>query len=279
MSQARHQNHSYRSKKLIFRELDRPFERLPKTTRESTSTKSRRACNSFTCDLPEEADQALQFQEIDVLAFGKAVRKHCGPIQLQSKWCTGCTSTVHVARWIFALPIKAHVFSFLLGQIVQGEPSCVMGATQPPAPLGKFVCNRGASPVTSRSSSSRVPFIRHRLLGGKVVPLVLDTSWLANTSRRKPRATAHPPRRRSESVRLTPTAATSIVMSMSETQRSRGNPSVPETPSRPPLQNSPTSVRPDLRAFVGIWKKSCKASARCTSMATNRHARLKIAKH
>ena len=42
-SQARHKNHRVRSKKLIFRELDRPFETAPKITRESTSTKNR-AC-------------------------------------------------------------------------------------------------------------------------------------------------------------------------------------------------------------------------------------------
>ena len=34
---------SFRSKKLIFRELGRPFETAPKTTRESTSNKSRLA--------------------------------------------------------------------------------------------------------------------------------------------------------------------------------------------------------------------------------------------
>ena len=34
-------------------------------------------------------------------------------------------SIVHVARWFFAFPIKAPVFSFLLGQIVHGEPSFV----------------------------------------------------------------------------------------------------------------------------------------------------------
>ena len=37
-------NPSFRRKKLIFRELDRPLKTAPKTTRESTSTKSRRAC-------------------------------------------------------------------------------------------------------------------------------------------------------------------------------------------------------------------------------------------
>ena len=61
-------------------------------------------------------------------------------------------------------------------------------------------------------------------------------------------------------------AQISIVTSMIEKRRSRGNPSVPETPSSRPHQNSPETVLPDLPAIVGIWKKSYKASARCTSM-------------
>ena len=55
-------------------------------------------------------------------------------------------------------------------------------------------------------------------------------------------------------------------MSMSETQRSRWNPIVPETPSKCPPQNSPASVLPELPAFAGIWKKSYKTLARCSSM-------------
>ena len=43
-------------------------------------------------------------------------------------------------------------------------------------------------------------------------------------------------------------------------------PRVPETPSKLPLPNSSASVLPDLPACVGLWKKLCKASARCTSM-------------
>ena len=62
------------------------------------------------------------------------------------------------------------------------QASCVMGAAQPPAPLAdapvaqsfpqgpasKFVCSKGASPVTRRSSSNRAPFTRHRLHGARV---------------------------------------------------------------------------------------------------------------
>ena len=78
--------------------------------------------------------------------------------------------------------------------------------------------------------------------------------------------TPHPPKRRRNWDRFTPTAEISIVTSMSETQRSMENPSVPETPSGRPPQNSPQSALPDLPAFVSIWRNSYKASARCTSM-------------
>ena len=30
---------------------------------------------------------------------------------------------MHVAQWFIAIPVKAHVFSIFLGQLVQGEPS------------------------------------------------------------------------------------------------------------------------------------------------------------
>ena len=111
-----------------------------------------------------------------------------------------------------------------------------MDAEQPPAPLGdasvalsvsqgsarKFVSNKGANHATSRSSSSRVPFSRHRLLGGNEVAAVKET----NTSRSKTKANAE----------------ISIVTSIS-----RGNASVPETPSNQPCQNSAESVLPDIR--------------------------------
>ena len=45
----------------------------------------------------------------------------------------------------------------------------------------------------------------------------------------------------------------------------RGNQRVSATPRFHP-QNSPASVLPDLPAFLGIWRKSYNASARCTSM-------------
>ena len=126
----------------------------------------------------------------------KRWEKKRGPLQLESKRRSGCTCIVHVARWFFAFPIKTNMLSFLLGQ-----SSRVTDAEQPPAPLGdssvawrvsqgsdrKFVSNKGASPVTSRSSSSGAPFSRHRLLGGNEV-----AARLANTSRRKARANAPP---------------------------------------------------------------------------------------
>ena len=74
------------------------------------------------------------------------------------------------------------------------------------------------------------------------------------------------PRRGWKGVRFTPVEATSNVMSMSETRRSRGNPIVPASTSGCPPQNSPASVLADLPRVLGIWRKSYKASARCTSM-------------
>ena len=118
--------------------------------------------------------------------------------------------------------------------------------------------------MTSRSPSNRAPFSRHRLLSRSEVAAMQDTSRLANTSRCKARANAHPPRRRCSKARFTPIAEIGIVTRVSETRRTRGNPSVPETPSSLPPQTSPESVLPDLHTFVGIWKKSYKASARCT---------------
>ena len=115
------------SKKLIFRVLNRPFETATKTTHESTGTKSRRACTPSRVTPSDEADQALQFQDPVPRDLCACLRKkRCQNIVAQSnfksKWCSGSTSIVHVALWFFAFPIKAHVFSFLLGQTVQIEP-------------------------------------------------------------------------------------------------------------------------------------------------------------
>ena len=157
-------------------------------------------------------------------------------------------------------------FPFLLRQLVQGEPFLPCSRREAAASptrrcrsveLFAGFCQqvlfqkKGASAVTSRSSASP-PFNRHRLHGGKVAAALQDTSRLANSSRRKARANAEPPRRRRKSARFAPTAAISIVMSMSENQRSRGNPSAPETPSKRPPQISPECALPDLPAFVGI---------------------------
>ena len=135
-------------------------------------------------------------------------------------------------------------------------------------PLASLSPMKEHSPVTSRSSSTRAPFSRHRLLGGNEVAAVQDTSKLAKTSRRKARA---------NSFRFSPMAEISNVTSMSETRRSRGNPSVPETPSSRPLQNPPASVLPDLPAFVGIRRNHTKHRLAALRWAMNQDARLKIA--
>ena len=133
-----------------------------------------------------------------MLVLEESVRTHRGPIQLQNKWCCGCTSIVHVARWFFAFPIKAHVFSFLLGQIVQGEPGLLCcGRNAAASATRRCICSveffagfcskvrlqQRSKLVTSRTS--RAPFTRHRLLGGKVAAAVWDTSRLTNASRRE----------------------------------------------------------------------------------------------
>ena len=84
------------------------------------------------------------------------------------------------------------------------------------------------------SSSSSAPLTRHRLRGARDAAAELATWRQANASRRK--------RRRWRNVQFAPVTATSIVMSMSETRRSKGKPRVLVTPSRCPPQNSPVSV-------------------------------------
>ena len=93
----------------------------------------------------------------------------------------------------------------------------------------------------------------------------LEAKWRLQCRTRKARANAHPPRRRCRSVRFTPTAATSIVTSTSETRRPRGI-RVCLQHRTGGLSRTPESVLPDLPTFVGIWRKSFQASAHCTSM-------------
>ena len=131
---------------------------------------------SFTCVAPEEADQALQLQQINMLACDETVGKKRGPYQLQSKRRSSCTNIMHVPRWFFAFPIEANMLSFVLGQIVQGKPF--------------LPCSRRGAAASAirrcvRSSSSSAPFSRHRLLGGNEVAAVSATSRLTITSRRK----------------------------------------------------------------------------------------------
>ena len=110
-------NPSFGSKKLIFRELDRPFETAPKTTREPTSIKSRRAYTPSRVTRLRRLMRPSSSKRLMCLPFEKTVRTRHGPVELHSKWCSGYTSIVLVARWFFA-----HVFSFLLSKIVQSEP-------------------------------------------------------------------------------------------------------------------------------------------------------------
>ena len=93
---ARYQNPSFRSKKLTFRELDRPFETAPKTTRGSTSTKM--------C-LPWKNRYENIVAKFNVASSPFQARRTCSPFSL----------------------VKSYRAS---------EASCMMGAAQPPAPLG-----------------------------------------------------------------------------------------------------------------------------------------------
>ena len=128
MSQARHQNLSFRSKKLSFRELDSPFETAPITTRDSTSAKNRCAPIPSRVTRLRRLIKLSSSRRLMCLPLKKkTVCKHHDPIQLQSKWYDSCTSIVHVARWFFEFSIEAHVFSLLFGQIVQGEPCLLCG--------------------------------------------------------------------------------------------------------------------------------------------------------
>ena len=110
----------FRSRKLIFRELDRLFETVPNTTRESTRTRNRRACiPSRVTRL--EADQALEFQAIYMSALEETVRKHRGRTQFQSGAAAPRPSCTLLGGSSPFQSRRAHVFSFLL-QIVGGEP-------------------------------------------------------------------------------------------------------------------------------------------------------------
>ena len=108
---------------------------------------------------------------------------------------------------------------FLVCQILQGEPGTLHdGAKQPPAPLGdasvawslsqgsarKFVSNKRASPVTSRSSSSRAPFSRHRRLGGQSGGCSVGHVKAGDCFSSKSEGECPPPRWRRNRVQLRP---------------------------------------------------------------------------
>ena len=87
LSYTRHRNPSIRSRTLIFRELDRPFETAPKTTHEPTSTKSRRPC------IPSRMTRLRRLMRLSSSKSLVCLPPH-RPIQFQSKWCSGCPAIV-----------------------------------------------------------------------------------------------------------------------------------------------------------------------------------------
>ena len=143
-----------------------------------------------------------------MLALGESVRKHRGPIGAAaarpSCMLLGGSSRFQSRRTC------SPFCSAKPNRTGQARPPVWTDVAQPRAAFGdasvaqsfsqgsalKFVCNKGASPVTRRSSSNRAPFTRHHRPGSKAVAAVLATSRQANASRRKARANAHPPRRR-----------------------------------------------------------------------------------
>ena len=113
-------DNSSRSKKSIFRELDRPLETAPKTTRESTSTKCRFA------RIPSRVIRLKRLIRLSssrmLMCLPAAMKRLAVHFNLGSKRRSSCTYIVHVAQRLFAFPIKANMLPFLFGQIVQGEP-------------------------------------------------------------------------------------------------------------------------------------------------------------
>ena len=156
MSYARHQNPSFRSKKLILRE------RLPKPR--AYPQVPRAAVPVFPSRL-----RGLSGSRVP--RYHVCLRRN----DMKTSWCSSCTSIVRDVRWFFAFPIKAHVFSFLLSCFIQGEPGFLCDATQPTAPsrdaslawsfsqgsASKFVCNRRGGPCDKWKLVKQSPFIRH----------------------------------------------------------------------------------------------------------------------
>ena len=170
MTKARDQNPSFRSKKWIIRELDRPFETAPETTRESTSTMSR---------IARIPSRVMRLRRLTRLSSSK--RLTCLPTK--NRWENNVVQFNFRARGAAA----ARASCMLLGgsppfqsrrtcspfssanSYKASQSSRAMDAKQPPAPLGdasvawsflqgsprKFVSSKGASSVTSRSSSNR----------------------------------------------------------------------------------------------------------------------------
>ena len=148
----------FSSKKLIFRELDRPFETPPKTTRDSTSTTSRRACTP---------SRVTRLRRLIRLSSSRGLMYFFLKTGTTTSWPNSTSKQVvrrlhvhrAVARQFVVFLIKAHVFSFLLGQIVQGEPGfpcCGRNAAASDASVAysfsqgsarKFVYHKGTSPV------------------------------------------------------------------------------------------------------------------------------------
>ena len=112
-------NHSFRSKKLTFREVDRPFETAPKTTRESTSTRSR------SVRIPS---RVIRLKSLIRLSSSR--RLMClssKKVEQQPHDHRACCSVV---PRLSNQGAHAHLFQKM------SQTSCMMDAAHPPAPFG-----------------------------------------------------------------------------------------------------------------------------------------------
>ena len=118
-------------------ELDRPFETAPKTTSDSHQYQKPTCLQTLTCGSPEEADQTLQLQEVNVLALEESERTHRGPIKLQ----TQVGQRLHDQRACCSVVPRlsnsgAPVLPSLRpNRTTASQSSRAKGAEQPPPPL------------------------------------------------------------------------------------------------------------------------------------------------
>ena len=208
------------------------FETAPETTRESSSTKSR-------CALTPSLRRLIK------LSISK--RPMCLPLKKKlhenivfqpSTKATGCSARACCSA-VPRLSNQGARVLLLFGQVVQGGPCLLCDG------------RNAAASATRRCICSIACF--HRVLP-------------ANSSATKEAGENCSPQSegRCPPLQDSPICAHSNDQHRDEHERnSRGNPSVPATPSKRPPGNSPERVYCQVcQQFLGIWRKSYRASAR-----------------